>query len=145
MSAAVTGTWTFQGGGFTYYNLSWVFANTGAQVLQMAGANTFNSYNATITSIGARTITWAASVTQTVTSSLTLAGTASNVLTINSSLSGTYGTLSCPLGAVISVTNVSVKDNRAFGTAAPFYATGKSTIVSNAPNWSLVGGLLSLF
>jgi hypothetical protein len=94
---------TFDGGGFTYADLT--FDGSGSGVLTVTGANAFRNFTA-----GAgRTVSFAASTT-TVVADLTATGTSLSGITLQSSTPGTRFTLSSPSGRRKNIDYVSIKD-----------------------------------
>ena len=99
---------TFNGGGFTYYNLT--LSNTTSQTTwSISGANTFNNLTISgMTSIGVRGVSFSAN--QTINGTLSLgASTGAPYRTfLSSNLVGTQRTLTC--AAISSVTDVDFRD-----------------------------------
>ncbi len=118
---------TFAGAGGTYGNFSITGAGTGAVLL--TGANTFNNF----TINPPKTVTFPASVTQTIGGTFSCTGTSGNVITINSSSSGTAATLSKASGTV-SCDYLSVQDSTATG-GATWNPGSNSTSVSGNSGW----------
>lgn len=120
------------GGGKTYGTLTYtVPGSTGA--LTITGANTFGNINFSDAS-NARTLTFPASTTTTITGTFNVNGTAGKLMTVNSSTSGATATLSKPSG-VVSADYLSIKDSTATGGAG-WYAGTHSTNVSNNTGWA---------
>jgi hypothetical protein len=134
-SLSGTGSWTFAGGGLTYYNLQWqnpsVLYN---QTMTMTGSNTFNNITIQSYVLFTRTLTLSSTTTQTV-SSLSLTGASStNQLVINAVTSGTAATFSVASGKVTGQ-YISLQDNTATG-GATFYTGLGSSVVSNVTGWN---------
>lgn len=112
--------WTFDGGGNTFYNVSFTGVTLGAP--SMTGANTFNNL-----SIAGRTSAGIASLNfdsnQTINGTLTLsAGTNATMRTfVRSDTIGTTRTLTC--AAVAAPTDIDFRDITIAGAAAPVSGT----------------------
>jgi hypothetical protein len=135
----------FNGGGLTFYNVSFANVFTGTQTIN--GANTFNNLSFTgITSSGLKIVSVTAN--QTINGTLTIsAGTDATMRTfLQSNTLGTTRTLTC---AAFSGTDVDFRDITIAGAAAPVSGTrlgdckGNSGITFGAGvtrYWNLVGG-----
>ncbi len=121
---------TFAGGGKTYYDITITGVGTGAFVL--TGANTFHTF--TLNTNTAKTLTFPASATTTITGTFSVSGQSGQLLTINSSLSGTAATLSKANGTV-SCNYLSLQDSAATGGAV-WNAGSNSTNVSGNTGWN---------
>jgi len=124
----VSGGWTNSvgAGGFTA-NTSTVTLLAGTHAI--TGANTF--YNLTLNANN--TVTFPASVTQTIGGAFVATGTAGNVITIDSSSTGTQATLSAATGT-FNCDYLSLKDSDATG-GADWHAGANSAAVSNVTGW----------
>jgi hypothetical protein len=137
---------TFNGGGLTFYNVS--FTSTSISTATINGANTFNNLTvAGRTSAGISALSLTAN--QTINGTLTLsAGTNATMRTfVRSDTIGTTRTLTC--AAVASLTDIDFRDITIAGAAAPVSGTrlgdckGNSgiTFVAGANKyWNLAGG-----
>jgi hypothetical protein len=117
-SISCTSNSTFNGGGLSFYNMS--FTNTSAGNVTLNGANTFNDLSFTgITAAGLKNISITAD--QTITGTFTCsAGTNATMRHfVRSNTIGTTRTLTC---AAVSLTDVDFRDITIAGVAAP--ATG---------------------
>lgn len=122
---------TFVGAGSTY---NCTINQGGAGALTISGSNTFSDITNTYKSVGATTITFTASTTQTFTN-FNASGEATRLLTINSSSSGTQATLSKASGTV-SVDYLSIRDSNATGGATWDGGTN-SVNLGNNTGWIL--------
>lgn len=128
---AGSGTAQFIGGAHTYYIVEILSAGTG--IVQVTGANTFDTF----LSNGGLTIQTASGTTQIFTGTVAGHGLQLNGATLTSSTPGTQYTFQAASSVVVSVTNSSITDCAAAGTAIPFVASGTSSL-SNSPNWNLL-------
>jgi hypothetical protein len=111
---------TFNGGGQTFYNVS--FTSNNSSVTTVSGANTFNNWSITgRTNVGLNQISISAN--QTINGTLTLsAGTNATMRTfLRSDTIGTTRTLTC--AAVASLTDIDFRDITIAGAAAPVSGT----------------------
>ncbi len=116
---------TFDGGGFTYGDLT--FDGTGSGVLNVSGSNTFRNL-----SIVGHDLVLAVGTTQTV-ATFSAMGSSGTLLNLKSSSGGTQATLSCPANRQASH-YVNVKDVVATGGA--FWFLGRnSTNGGNTRGW----------
>lgn len=123
--------WT-NNGGFTarsgVVNLDTTTAAT------IAGTTTFNDLS--VTGIGAaKTITFTASTTQTVSGTWTVTGSAGNLITLQSSSGGSQWTIN-PTAASIDYVQVSDSNN----TGAAICATHSTDTGNNNTNWTVTAG-----
>ena len=143
-----TGSFTFAGGGKTYYNVAF----TGAAVSSGAthsitGQNTFNNLSVTGPAVvGYRNVTFAA--TQTINGELSTTGTAGNRRVLFASATGGIQ-FDLAINATPSLTDADFRDLRVTGTASPISGTrignqtGCSGITFSAPKtvyWNLSAG-----
>lgn len=125
---------TFVGGGGTY---NATLNQGGAGALQILGSNTFYDITA---SAYPSTVTLAASATQTV-SNFSLSGVAGSPVTLNSTSSGTRGTLSKASGSVLC-SYLTIQDNAATGGAT--WVAQLSTNAGNNTGWTFYSGTAPL-
>ena len=144
IAASAASTYTFAGGGQTYYRFL-VSGSTGASTVAITGNNTFNTISSTKSN--AYTLRFTNGQTTTVTN-WDVNGTAGNIITIISASAGSRFNLT-KAGGGLTVSNfVSVKDSNASPTNT-FYAVN-STNAGNNVNWtfnfpSSQGNLLAFF
>jgi phage baseplate assembly protein gpV len=144
IAASAASTYTFAGGGQTYYGFL-VSGSTGASTVAITGNNTFNTISSTKSN--AYTLRFTNGQTTTVTN-WSVNGTAGNIITIISASAGSRFNLT-KAGGGLTVSNfVSVKDSNA-SPANTFYAVN-STNAGNNVNWtfnfpSSQGNLLAFF
>lgn len=130
IAASAASTYTFAGGGQTYYGLL-VTGSTGASVVSIGGSNTFNTISSTKSN--AYTLRFTNGQTTTV-STWSVSGSSGNVVTIDSTSAGSRFNLT-KTGGGLTVSNfVSVKDSNA-SPANTFYAVN-STNAGNNVNWT---------
>lgn len=132
-SALPTATRTFIGAGFTYNNFTWADESS-AFGLTITGANTFNAFT-TLPSTLARTLTFPASTTTTITT-LSLQGNGGALLSFISSSGGTAATVSVASGTV-TADFLSIKDSTATGGAT--FLANQSVDVSGNTGWTFSG------
>ncbi|HRI05306.1 MAG TPA: InlB B-repeat-containing protein, partial [Pyrinomonadaceae bacterium] len=123
-ATTVSGNWTNNGGTLAG-NFGVTFDGAGAQAV--TGSTSF--YDLAIAA-GARTITFEAGSTQTVTNAFTAAGTAGNLITLRSSSTGNAWTLSVPTS---NVSYLDVKDSTA--TSSTITAIHSVNSGGNNANW----------
>ncbi len=138
---------TFNGGGLTYYNLSFTSTSASSLTRSIAGANTFNNLTfSTIASAGLNNISVAND--QTINGTLTVNGANGNRRQfVRSDATGTSRTLTC--AAIAAMTDVDFRDITIAGAAGTLSGTrlgdcgGNSNITFGAGTnkyWSLVAG-----
>lgn len=130
-SASTFSTAGFNGGGYTYNNVSFVngTVSTGALLCAISGANTFN--NLTITApTGAGIKNFSFGANQVVTGTFTVGGaTATNRVSIQSNV---FGTPRAITAANVSLQNVDFTDITGAGAAAPFTGTNLGNAANNS-------------
>lgn len=126
----------FIGGGKTY-NVVNLTATSGIQTV--TGNNTYATLNLNGSN---KTVQFASSSTQTITSSFIARGTSGNLITIQSNSGGTAFTLSKASGTV-ACDYLSVQDSHAGGGAA-WYAGANSTNVSGNTGWLFTAAVYTL-
>lgn len=122
---------TFDGGGLTYYNLT--FEGAGSGGLTIIGSNTFNILKVDSTGL-AKTLTLTASTTQTILTNLDATGSSGKVITINST-TATNATFTKSSGTV-TCDWLALSDNTAAGGAT--WISGANSTKSDAPGWDVV-------
>lgn len=138
VGAASTNTRTFAGGGMAYGALTYTVAGSTGE-LDITGANTFTDINFS-DSTNARTLSFPASTTTTITGNFNVQGTSGKLMSIISSTSGTAATIS-KVSGVVACNYLSVKDSAATGGAS-WFAGANSTNVSNNTGWSFTNGVI---
>ena len=126
-------TKTFAGGSLTYGTLR--HTATGSAALTITGNNTFTNLDLECTT--ARTITFPAGGTQTVTGTLTLLGAAGQLLSLRSSSTGTKWYINA---ATTSAQYCDVKDSTATGTGTPINNTTGGVDSGNNIGWLFIAG-----
>jgi len=128
------GTKTFAGGGLTFPTLRHRPAGAGIH-FTITGNNTFATLDLECTT--ARTITFPAGGTQTVTGTLTLLGAAGQLLSLRSSSTGTKWYINA---ATTSAQYCDVKDSTATGTGTPIDNSTGGVDSGNNIGWLFVAG-----
>ena len=126
-------TKTFAGAGLTYGTLRHIA--TGSAALTITGNNTFTALDLECTT--ARTITFPASGTQTITGTLTLLGAAGQLLSLRSSATPTKWYINA---ATTSAQYCDVKDCTATGTGTPIDNSTGGVDSGNNIGWLFVAG-----
>jgi hypothetical protein len=123
-----TGSPTFNGGGLTFYNVS--FTTAGASTKTITGANTFNNFSVTSTS-GTRSTRLFFGANQTVSGTLTFgaANTSIRRIFVASNVVGTARTLT--VAAVATLADVDFRDITATGASAPWSGTRLGNCLGN--------------
>src|SRR3989338_8126211 len=124
---------TFAGAGFSYGTLR--HTATGTAALTITGNNTFPALDLECTT--ARTITFPAGGTQTITGTLTLLGAAGQLLSLRSSSTGTKWYINA---ATTSAQYCDVKDSTATGTGTPIDNSTGGVDSGNNIGWLFVAG-----
>ena len=124
---------TFAGGSLTYGTLR--HTATGSAALTITGNNTFANLDLECTT--ARTITFPASGTQTITGTLTLLGAAGQLLSLRSSSTGTKWYINA---ATTSAQYCDVKDSTATGTGTPIDNSTGGVDSGNNIGWLFSAG-----
>jgi len=124
---------TFAGGGKTYGTLR--HTATGSAALTITGNNTFTALDLECTT--ARTITFPAGGTQTITGTLTLLGAAGQLLSLRSSSTGTKWYINA---ATTSAQYCDVKDSTATGTGTPIDNSTGGVDSGNNIGWLFSAG-----
>jgi len=124
---------TFAGGGLTYPTLRHIA--TGSAALTITGNNTFAALDLECTT--ARTITFPASGTQTVTGTFTALGAAGQLLSLRSSSTGTKWYITA---ATTSAQYCDVKDSTATGSGTPIDDTTGGVDSGNNIGWLFIAG-----
>jgi hypothetical protein len=119
-----TASKTFDGGGFTYADLT--FDGAGSGTLAVQGANTFRNVTIGI----ARSVTFVASTTTTI-ADLISQGIAGSMISLSSSIPGTQFTLSKPNGRTKHLDYASIKDCLMTGGALWFVGKHSTNVGNN--------------
>lgn len=131
---------TYALGGFTFGTLTYTVAgSTGALVI--SGSNTFGTINFS-DATNARTLTFTAGTTTTITSAFNVNGTAGKLMTVNSSTAGTAWNLVFSGVGIINCDYLSLQDSAA-SPARTWFAGNNSTNVSGNSGWQFATGVIS--
>ena len=141
-----SGSGSFSGGGFTYYNVSSTSTSSGNAVFSFSGNNTFNNLSITAPSFSGEKLVNISS--ETINGTFTATGASSTRrIFLRASTTGSASTLTC--AAIAATSDTDFRDITIAGAASPLSGTrlgdcnGNTNITFDAPKtvyWNLAGG-----